>query len=136
MTGRSATRLEPAVVSFGRFLRAANRSPKTVDIYTGAVRKLRGWLDEHAPDLTSWDELRSEHLNGFLSGVLEDGKSAAYASNLYRALQQFIKWAISEEEITGNPMAGTAPPRASPYAPLSRSNVSIVCHGDYDRPTR
>jgi integrase/recombinase XerD len=36
--------------------------------------------------------------------------SAAYASNQYRALQQFFKWLAVEEEIP-DPMAGLRPPR-------------------------
>jgi integrase len=36
--------------------------------------------------------------------------SAAYASNQYRALQQFFKWLVGEEEIP-DPMAGLKPPR-------------------------
>jgi hypothetical protein len=34
----------------------------------------------------------------------------AYASNQYRALQQFFKWLVGEEEIP-DPMAGLRPPR-------------------------
>ena len=37
------------------------------------------------------------------------GTAAAYASNQYRALQQFFKWLAAEEEIP-DPMAGLKPP--------------------------
>src|ERR1700745_1370059 len=36
--------------------------------------------------------------------------SAAYASNQYRALQQFFKWLAAEDQLP-DPMAGLAPPR-------------------------
>lgn len=131
MTERSATRLDPAVASFGRFLRAANRSPKTVSIYTGAVRKLMAWLAEHAPELRSWDELRAEHVNGFTADVLAAGQSAAYASNLYRALQQFVKWALTEEEMTRDPLTGTAPPQVpeQPVPVLSTEQLRTLLRG-------
>jgi integrase len=41
---------------------------------------------------------------------LLDRYSSAYASNQYRALQQFFKWLAAEEEIP-DPMAGLQPPR-------------------------
>ena len=40
---------------------------------------------------------------------LLDRYSAAYASNQFRALQQFFKWLAGEEEIA-DPMAGMRPP--------------------------
>jgi integrase/recombinase XerC len=105
-----ATSLDPAIASFARFLRGANRSPKTVTIYTGAVRKLAAWVTAEAPDVTAWDALGAEHVNGFTADILASGRSAAYASNLYRAIQQFVKWCLAEEEMTRNPLTGTVPP--------------------------
>jgi hypothetical protein len=94
--------LDPAVASFARFLRGANRSPKTVTIYTDVTRKLIDWLARNAPEVTCWDDLRAAHLNGFTGDVLAASRSVAYASNLYRAIQQFVKWALAEE-MTRNP---------------------------------
>ncbi|MCA1835355.1 MAG: phage integrase N-terminal SAM-like domain-containing protein [Actinobacteria bacterium] len=104
MTGRVGNPLDPAVASFARFLRGANRSPKTVTIYTDATRKLIDWLADNAPKVTCWEDLRADHLNRFTGGVLAAGRSAAYASNLYRAIQQFVKWALAEEEMNRNPL--------------------------------
>lgn len=111
MTGQTATLLDPAVTSFARFLRAANRADKTISIYTAAVRKLAGWLAAHNPEVTGWDQLRAEHVNGFMADLLDSGASSAYASNIYRALQQFAKWALAEELLTTSPLLGTAPPQ-------------------------
>ena len=80
-------------------------------IYTEAARKLISWLGRNAPEVTCWDDLRATHVNGFTSDVLAAGRSAAYASNLYRAIQQFAKWALVEEEITRNPLLGTVSPQ-------------------------
>jgi hypothetical protein len=52
--------------------------------------------------------------------------SAAYASNQFRALQQFFKWLAAEEEI-GDPMAGLRPPHV-PGRPV-RSSPAGTCHG-------
>jgi len=41
---------------------------------------------------------------------LLDRSSSAYASNQYRALQQFFKW-LAGEEVILDPMAGLKPPQ-------------------------
>ena len=43
---------------------------------------------------------------------LLDRYSTAYASNQYRALQQFFKWLAAEDELA-DPMAGLQPPRVT-----------------------
>ena len=43
---------------------------------------------------------------------LLDRYSSAYASNQYRALQQFFKWLAAEDELP-DPMAGLQPPRVT-----------------------
>ena len=43
---------------------------------------------------------------------LLDRYSSAYASNQYRALQQFFKWLAAEDELP-DPMAGLRPPRVT-----------------------
>jgi len=43
---------------------------------------------------------------------LLDRYSTAYASNQYRALQQFFKWLAAEDELP-DPMAGLQPPRVT-----------------------
>jgi integrase/recombinase XerC len=125
VTARVVNTLEPAVASFARFLRGANRSPKTVTIYTDAARKLIDWLASNAPEVTCWNDVRAEHVNGFTGDVLAAGRSAAYASNLYRAIQQFVKWALVEEEITRNPLTGTASPQV-PEQPVPVLTVQQI----------
>lgn len=130
MPGPVASGLDPAVASFARFLRGGNRSPKTVTIYTAAVRKLTTWLGDHAPDVTTWEDLRAEHVNGFTADVLAAGNSAAYASNLYRAIQQFVKWCLVEEEMTRNPLTGTVTPQVpeQPVPVLTGEQLRALLH--------
>lgn len=97
---------DQAIASFGRWLRFANKSENTIGIYTGAARKLAGWLGEHG--VTEWADVQPEHVRDFIIAVL-DTRTAGYASNLFRALQQFFKWWAAEEE-RPNPMAGMSPP--------------------------
>jgi integrase len=57
---------------------------------------------------------------------LLDRYSSAYASNQYRALQQFFKWLAAQEEVS-DPMAGLKPPRV-PDKP-----VPVFAAGDLQR---
>jgi integrase/recombinase XerC len=98
--------LERQIVSFGRWLRFENKSEKTINIYVSAAKKIADWLAER--DVTDWADVTAEHVRDFIIGILED-RSAGYASNLFRALQQFAKWHAREEEAP-NVMVGMRPP--------------------------
>jgi hypothetical protein len=45
-----------------------------------------------------------------VDGVAAGRYSSPYASNQYRALQQFFKWLAAEDQLP-DPMAGLQPPR-------------------------
>jgi hypothetical protein len=56
----------------------------------------------------AWAEVRKQNVQEWI--VWLPGRSnPAYASNQFRALQQFFKWLAFEEEIP-DPMAGLRPP--------------------------
>ena len=57
---------------------------------------------------TRWEHAGKHDVQQWMVWLLER-YSAAYASNQFRALQQFFKWLAAEEEI-GDPMAGLRPP--------------------------
>lgn len=98
---------EPLVVSFVRHLRARNLSPRTVTVYAGAARALAGWAADRG--LPGWAAIARRDLETYI-GDLAEHRSAGYASNQYRALQQVFKWLAAEEEIPRNPMTGMSPP--------------------------
>jgi site-specific recombinase XerD len=61
------------------------------------------------PGRASWEQVSSRDIQRWMAWLL-DRYSSAYASNQYRALQQFFKWLAAEDELP-DPMAGLAPPR-------------------------
>lgn len=67
-------------------------------IYIGAVRKPADWLTDCHPEVRARDQVRTEHINEWISDLLASGRTPGYASNLYRAVQQFVKWGLSEED--------------------------------------
>ena len=95
--------------SFERYLRAANRSPRTVQTYLEAVTQLTRFLEaaEIPPEAAP---LRREHLEAFMTDILARHKPAT-ASNRFRALQQFFRYLVDEGEIDHSPMDRMAPPQ-------------------------
>lgn len=96
------------IASFGRWLSFENKSANTISIYTHAARKLAEWLAAQSEPVTDWAKVTREHVRDFIISVLETN-TAGYASNLFRALQQFAKWYAAEEDAS-NPMMGMKPP--------------------------
>lgn len=119
MATPTATPLEHGVTRFGRRLAFDNKSENTRTIYIGAARKFAGWLAPHGVDV--WTDVTREHVQEFIISIL-DTRSAGYASNLFRALQQFFKWHTAEYEVP-NPMTGLAPPMLpEPVTPVLRED--------------
>jgi site-specific recombinase XerD len=89
--------------SFRLHLAAEGKAPKTVRTYTEAV----AWFA--AADLiprtscTRWDQVSGHDVQRWLVNLLTL-YSDAYASNQFRALQQFFRW-LAEEEQLPDPMA-------------------------------
>jgi site-specific recombinase XerD len=108
--------------SFRRHLLAANKAPRTVAGYLDAVRLLGEFLAaEGMPgDVAA---LSREHIESFIADILTRAKPAT-ASNRYRALQQFFKWAVDEGEIAASPMAKMKPPHIPEEPP------PVVSDGD------
>jgi len=71
---------------------------KTIRTYTEAVQ----WFA--AARLPGWEQADSRDIQQWMAWLLAR-YSSAYASNQYRALQQFFKWLAAEDELP-DPMAG------------------------------
>jgi len=96
--------------SFERYLRAANRSPRTVQTYLEAVTQLARFL-EAAGIPREAAALRREHLQSFMTDLLARHKPAT-ASNRFRALQQFFRYLVDEGEIDHSPITAWRRPRS------------------------
>lgn len=94
--------------SFERHLRAANRSPRTIEKYVLAARQLTKYLAaEGLP--TNVAEVRRRDIEGYISTLLERYKPGT-ALTRYQDLQQFWRWAGEEGEVEISPMAKMKPP--------------------------
>ena len=101
------------VESFELHLLAERKSPKTIRTYIEAAL----WFAASyllAAGITEWDEVTRKDVQHWVTSLAARyGKSGAYASNQFRALQQFFKWHATEDpgDPRPNPMAGLKPPK-------------------------
>src|SRR6266567_3379966 len=99
------------ISSFALRLAAEGKAAKTIQTYAEAVR----WFAAAGPPgqaaRASWDQVTSQDIQRWMAWLL-DRYSTAYASNQYRALQQFFRWLAAEDQ-QPDPMAGLAPPRVA-----------------------
>ncbi|MGW4422617.1 tyrosine-type recombinase/integrase [Streptosporangium sp. NPDC004631] len=103
----------PDITSFRRALRSENKSDNTTRIYTDAAERFANWLttwpgDEDTDPATAWEEVHKRHVQAWMVSLLEE-RSAGYANNQYRSIQQFFKWWAAEEDAM-SPMTGMKPP--------------------------
>ena len=108
-TGLDAGPLQPLIDSFDLYLSAQRKSPRTIRTYTEAARWLAG-VHLLAAGITDWDDVTRQDIQRWIAH-LAGTYSGSYASNQFRALQQFFRWYAEEDPDfpRRNPMAGMKP---------------------------
>jgi site-specific recombinase XerD len=104
---------------------SSTRSEKTARIYLAALDALIRHLEAKAMP-TGSRAVRREHVESYFAERRETVKPTTLSVE-FRALQQFWKWALDEEEIDRSPMERMRPPRV-PDAP-----VPVVSIDDFRR---
>lgn len=102
---------------------AATKAAKTADIYLGALDSLRKHLEANGMP-TGARGVKREHVESWMAARRAVVKPASLSLQ-YRALVQFFKWAVEEEEIDRSPMEKIKPPRV-PDVP-----VPVVASDDF-----
>jgi site-specific recombinase XerD len=103
----------------------ATRAPKTSRIYLAALDSLIRHLEAQGMP-TGARAVRREHVESFLAARRVTVKPTTQSLE-FRALQQFWRWALEEEEIDRSPMERMKPPRV-PDVP-----VPVVSADDFRR---
>jgi site-specific recombinase XerD len=104
---RRAT-LQALNASFRRTLEQENKSPRTIEAYTDAVRLLIAFCEANGLPAVARD-LGRDDIRAFIADQLAHWKPTT-AHQRYRSLRTFFKWAVVEEEIDKSPMDGMKPP--------------------------
>jgi hypothetical protein len=96
--------------SFRRTLEAENKSPRTIEAYTDAVRLLAAYRQAHGHPLLA-GEPRREHIQDFIADQLGRWKPAT-AHNRYRGPVCLVQVGGDRGgDLKANPMAGMRPPQ-------------------------
>lgn len=107
--------LRAVAESWDLHLRAEHKATSTIKTYLLSVAALDDWLrtsgDPYLASnpVTSVEGIDTRHFKLFMADLLSRA-SESTASTRYRALQQFFKWAVEEEEIEVSPMTGVRGP--------------------------
>lgn len=101
--------LTSLIPSYRRALLAQNKATSTIQGYVLACRVLTQYLANQglSDDL---DAITKDILEGWFENSLQDHKPSTVARN-YKAIQQFWRWAVEEEEIDQSPMAKLHAPK-------------------------
>jgi site-specific recombinase XerD len=101
----------PEISSFRLHLAAEGKSAKTIRTYAEATAWFAAAHLLSQPGKTTWGQADRRDVQQWMAWLL--GRySDAYASNQFRALQQFFKWLAAEDGLP-DPMAGLKPPRVA-----------------------
>jgi site-specific recombinase XerD len=95
------------IASFGLHLAARGKAARTIRTYTEVQWFAAACLPGPA-GRTAWEQVDGQDIQRWMAWLL-DRYSSAYASNQYRALQQFFRWLAAEDGLP-DPMAGLHPP--------------------------
>jgi integrase/recombinase XerD len=99
------------ICSFRLHLAAGGKAAKTVRTYTDAVAWFAAAHLVPRTSRTRWEQVDGHDVQRWLVHLLTR-YSDAYASNQYRALQQFFRWLAEEEQIP-DPMARLRAPKVT-----------------------
>ncbi|MFN2489399.1 MAG: tyrosine-type recombinase/integrase [Actinomycetota bacterium] len=99
---RSFSDLRVLNESFERTLRAENRAPNTVRLYTRAVTGLARFLESCGMP-TTVEAIAREHVESYIAKLV-DTRAANTAATEARGLQRFFRWLVDEGEIDRSPM--------------------------------
>ena len=126
VTDTSVNEIKLLQRDFERSQRAARRSPRTIGTYREAIDQLAAFLERAGMPL-SLAGLKREHVEAFMDELNARTKPAT-ASNRFRALQQFFKFAVEEGEMQRSPMERMRRPTVplEPVPVLSKDDLRAL----------
>ena len=128
----AAGMFQPEISSFRLALAAEGKAAKTVRNYTEAVQWFAAAHLLPQTCHTRWEQVSGQDIQWWMVWLLAR-YSDSYASNQYRALQQFFKWWAGEEELP-DPMARLRPPKVTGtlipvFTSVELSKLERACQG-------
>jgi site-specific recombinase XerD len=121
------------IASFRLHLAAEGKSPKTIKVYTQAVRYFAAVHLLTQTEKTRWEQVLAEDVQRWTVWMLaEYSEATAYIE--YRALRQFFRWWSAEEELP-DPMVNLRGPRVTEklvpfFTSVELSALEKACRGN------
>lgn len=117
---------------FARYLRAAVKSPRTIETYLSATMQFATFAERQGSPAVA--DIDTALVRSWLLSMLDAGNSDGTRFNRYNGLKAFLKWAVEELLLPDNPMAPIpAPkPQAKPVAVLTHDQLDALlkaCRG-------
>ena len=88
----------------------ANGAPDTIEWYRHRLQRLVDYLSAHNLESIRVDELKRSHVTEWMNAY--PALSSGSRRNLGRAIQRVMNWAVEQEDIDHNPLAGMRKPKA------------------------
>jgi len=98
-----------------RALRAENRSPDTIRIYTDAADSFATHMNKYGQPLDP-ARITREQVENYIQDLLST-RAPATAEARFKALRRFFSWLVEEQEIEHSPMARMRAPTVPDRAP-------------------
>lgn len=123
------------LTSWNRSMEAARRAPKTRKLYLDAATALINYLADSEDPPSGVEEITKAQIEEFLIwfGTVPtprrpEGRGDAYVNQTFRAIQQWFKWLLDEEEITHSPLERMSPPKVDekPVPVLHEDEIKAV----------
>lgn len=108
-----AERLDDLAASWRRDLRAADKAPRTIELYSQSVRFYCEWLEAQGRPQTV-DELTKASISAWLGHLSEKGNAPQTVLTRYKGMRRFIRWLLAEGDLDTDPMANLEQPRPNP----------------------
>jgi site-specific recombinase XerD len=123
---------QPEISSFRLVLAAEGKAAKTVRNYTEAGQWFAAAHMIRQTSYTRWEQVGGQDVQWWMVWLLAR-YSDSYASNQYRALQQFFKWWAGEEDLPA-PMTRLRPPKVTEklipvFTSVELSKLDRACQG-------
>lgn len=111
VTGPQFT-LRAAAGHFSRDLRAADKSPRTVETYLAAVDLFARFAEQH--QVESVADVDADLIRDWLLAMKAAGNSDGTRFNRYNGVKAFLRWATAEGLLEANPMDRIPAPKPQP----------------------
>lgn len=98
--------IDALVPSWVLSMRAARKSPGTIETYLAGIRRFQEWCRETG----TTPVLDKRTVTGYIAACLETVEPTT-AGNRLLALKRFTAWAADEDEIPSDPLAGMRQPK-------------------------